>query len=105
MFVLPKSQKGVLEQKRDFPEKARQEVQLVSNFSSYATPIVTMNNLTLCNISNPYEIDQVSPVLSSGGRVVDRMSPNAEKPGETNRGNIGGTINNARRQSQTIQHI
>ena len=66
LFVLPKSQKGVLEQKRDFPEKARQEVQLVSNFSSYATPIVTMNNLTLCNISNPYEIDQVSTVLSLG---------------------------------------
>ena len=66
LFALPKSPKRILEQKRNSPGKARKAVQLVSNFSSYATPVVDRDNLPLGNISNPYEIIRVSPVLSLG---------------------------------------
>ena len=66
LSFLPKSRKRIVEQNRDSPAKSRKEVQFVSNFSSYTTPIVNKGKLTLRNITNPYEIAQVSPVLSLG---------------------------------------
>ena len=67
LSILPKSQKRILEQTRDSHGKSRKEVQLVSNFSPYTATIVNKIKLTLGNIPNPYEIIQVSPVLSLGG--------------------------------------
>ena len=65
--ALPQNRKGILQQAEESEKKLPGEIQLVSNFSSCTTPIVNRNTLTLGNISNPYGISQVSPVLSSGG--------------------------------------
>ena len=46
--------------------KVCKDAQSASNYSSYATPLVTRNTLTIGTIPNPYGIFQVSPVLSSG---------------------------------------
>ena len=65
LYVFPKPEKNLTPWQRTIGELCR-EVQSVSNFSPRATPVVTRNTLTIGTISNPYEIFQVSPVLSSG---------------------------------------
>ena len=63
---LTKKPKTDLRTEKKLPAKSRKGAQLVSNFSSYATPIVDKNKLTLGNVSNPYEAIHFSPVLSLG---------------------------------------
>ena len=64
LFVLPKAKNGSPNRKETHREITKSST-VGSNSSSYATPIVTKANLTLGNISNPYEIIHVSPLLSS----------------------------------------
>ena len=83
LYVLPQIRKRIIQQEKESSGKACEEVQFVSNFSTYATPRVSRNTLTLGKIPNPYGIFEVPPVQSSGmGSLAEclRTWKNTGKP-------------------------
>ena len=102
LYVLPQSQKRIIQQEKRAIGKACEEVQLVSNFATYTAPRVSRNALTLGKIPISYEIFEVAPVLSSGeGSWTEWIQTWGNAGG--NFGNVDTSLTNSRRQGKKSQ--
>ena len=74
--VLPQSQQRILKNAKRPTRHDGEEAQLVSNFSSYATPEAKRSVQTLGKILNPNEVYEFPPVvnLGKGSRIKDRRT-------------------------------
>ena len=83
VHVFPHSRRRISQMQKSSTNKANKEAQLVSNFPPYTTPKITRTILTMCEILNPHEIFEITPVLSLGEGSAMEVPQTWRNPGKS----------------------